>query len=1088
MTYKDIIQYVDRLIFERGLNYFQNGQVLDFRKINDVVIASVKGSFEKQYDVHITLSPEGKVLDSHCTCPYWDRCKHVAAVLIFLMNGSVQNDARAVMNPLREYEGKHSQSKIINLSSLIRKRDRKEVYNLFHNAYARVDALKSIFGKRHFIEPDKEYRLVFVVNVAALYTEFDIGSADMIPGLQYIKKDGTFGKIYSLNDFRNYNHKSDEEIYLLNRILTDRKGKGYIPFSNYIDYILDNHEKLTVFLRLASGDVPLVSFHPIRATTMKFILKDIRKEAVFFRPEFRFFIDGVTCVSSRPRNCFVFRYGILFVLITDRGQVVYNRIDKYYTEFVSMFLNEVSVLDPDEIDYITSFVNNYLKDSITIDFRQKVVRLERELPKSIIELNLSRTSDGDLSLKLFFNYGGMEAGYSENIPLFVKEDLDEEVVAIKREDKFEKDIAGYLSTLLKDRIVLNNLHVSGKLNQLRLNMTFPDFLKEFGRFLLDEGFELRAGGNKRLSRNSGTLAYEVKNGIDWFDLQVSLLDEEGNLRSIDIEGLDRELGLLKTDTGYIFINSEDLEKIILLKDEGLNDEGRLKVSRLDFDLLSRMYPFLSPEGKNSLDHYLKLYLKLSDIREIPSRKVPSGFKGKLRHYQEQGFNWLLFLNEHGINGLLADDMGLGKTVQTLACLQSLKESGSLGVVLIVVPVTTLANWESEIERFTPGLKVIRHSGTARVKDPEFLKTHDIVLVSYQTLRNDVTVLGGLEVDYLILDESQNIKNVFTKTHGAIRMLEAKHKLCLTGTPIENSTLELWAQMDFLNPGLLGTLDEFKNRFMRSIELSDDEMSAERLKKIVSPLILKRTKGEVVKELPPKEVIVQYIEMEDNQREAYNKLKEKYRALVAGSVKQNGIRKSMVEIFTALLRLRQMALFPEIADRQFLGVASAKMEYFKEMLDEILDENHKILVFSQFVSVLRRLEDYLKSQNLKYSYLDGSTRHRKEQIKQFQEDPETRIFLLSLKAGGIGINLTAGDYVILFDPWWNPAVEMQAIDRTHRIGQKKKVIAYKFIMKETVEEKIIKLQERKLDLVTRIVTGDRGVLAALSEEELMSLFS
>jgi len=409
-------------------------------------------------------------------------------------------------------------------------------------------------------------------------------------------------------------------------------------------------------------------------------------------------------------------------------------------------------------------------------------------------------------------------------------------------------------------------------------------------------------------------------------------------------------------------------------------------------------------------------------------------------------------------------MGLGKTVQTLAFLQKLKEDNDLGKVLLVVPVTTIVNWETEIERFTPELKYTRHFGQTRTKDEELVKNFDIIIISYHTLRNDIDFFYNFEFDYLILDEAQNIKNSSSQIFKTVKIIKAKHKLTLSGTPIENNTLELWSQMDFLNSGLLGTIYEFKKNFANPIEAYHDKNAVERLKKIIYPFILRRKKQEVAKDLPEKEEIILFCEMD-----------------------KSGVQKSAFQIFEALLRLRQAALFPELIDLKFKNIQSIKFEELKEKIEEGINENHKILVFSQFVKSLKIIEKFVIDKKFKYSYIDGQTKNRDKEIKSFQEEENVNLFLLSLKAGGVGINLTASDYVILFDPWWNPAVESQAVDRTHRIGQTKKVIVYKLIVKDTVEEKILHLQEKKKELVSELITEDSAFFKSLSKNDILDLF-
>ena len=446
-----------------------------------------------------------------------------------------------------------------------------------------------------------------------------------------------------------------------------------------------------------------------------------------------------------------------------------------------------------------------------------------------------------------------------------------------------------------------------------------------------------------------------------------------------------------------------------------------------------------------------------------------------------------FLWKNNLNGLLADDMGLGKTVQALALIRKMKDENPLLSCLFAVPVTTLPNWEAEIARFTPGLSCIRHHGQGREKDtPDFAA--DIVLVSYHTLRNDLKIFQKKEWDCFLLDEAQTIKNSDSQVFKAVRSIRAKFRLSLTGTPVENRSAELWSQMDFLYPGLLGSKKEFAARFAKPIEESHDPKASGLLRQLTSPFILRRKKEDVAKDLPPKEEIVLTVEMEPEQKAVYEKVRTFYSQKVHQTIDDKGLEHSAITIFEALLKLRQAALFPELLGPEYAGIPSCKFESVKRLIAEAVEEGHKILLFSQFVQTLKIIEKYIVEEGYSYAYLDGQSRDRGEIVQKFQEDPETKIFLISLKAGGVGINLTAADYVILFDPWWNPAVERQAVDRSHRIGQDKKVIVYKPVVRGTVEEKILELQERKKALVSELVAEDTGIFKELKRDDILALFS
>ena len=380
-----------------------------------------------------------------------------------------------------------------------------------------------------------------------------------------------------------------------------------------------------------------------------------------------------------------------------------------------------------------------------------------------------------------------------------------------------------------------------------------------------------------------------------------------------------------------------------------------------------------------------------------------------------------------------------------------------------------------------------HHGSERPRDAQAFEDLDLVIVSYATLRIDQEIFQQREWKVLMLDEAQSIKNPGSQSFKAVKTLKSRHRFTLTGTPLENSVIDLWAQFDFLEPGLLGSVQRFKKRFgSRGADSPDPERM--RLQRIVRPFMLRRTKDAVEKSLPPKEEVRLFAEMGTRQRAAYDALKDGYRRRIAAALREKGIAGSGALIFEGLLRLRQAACIPEHANPSLKDVPAAKLELLEDVLEEIVAEGHRVLVFSQFVQTLKVISGMLDHRQVPYAYLDGSTRNRQQVIDRFQADPGVPLFLLSLKAGGLGINLTAADYVVIFDPWWNPAVERQAVDRSHRIGQKKPVFVYRLITRESIEERILTLQDQKRALAAELIEENPRSLLSLGEEELIGFFS
>ncbi|MEO6393136.1 MAG: DEAD/DEAH box helicase, partial [Pyrinomonadaceae bacterium] len=519
---------------------------------------------------------------------------------------------------------------------------------------------------------------------------------------------------------------------------------------------------------------------------------------------------------------------------------------------------------------------------------------------------------------------------------------------------------------------------------------------------------------------------------------------------------------------------------------GEETEQGLRLNQHHVTLIDQL--LADDERTQTDEEFKKRAARLSDFSGIKTRKPPKDFVGELRPYQKAGFDWLYFLHDYGFGGCLADDMGTGKTVVTLAFLQSLKERG-LGKTpsLLVVPRSLIFNWEREAARFTPKLKVLNHAMPGRTGQAEEFAQHDLVLTTYALMLRDHALLRSFEFNYLILDEAQMIKNPLSETAKGARGLHGAHRLTLTGTPVENNTSELWSQFAFLNPGLLGNAAYFREEFSTPIERNGDEDAAGFLRKMVHPFILRRTKDQVAPELPPRTERQLICDLEPVQRKFYNEKRDHYRALLLKMIDQKGMDQTRIQVLEGLLRLRQICNHPLLVDKSFRG-GSAKFDLLVETLETLQAEGHKALVFSQFVGMLKLVSAELEKRGIPFSYLDGKTKDRQQRVDEFQQDPSIPFFLISLKAGGVGLNLTAADYVIHIDPWWNPAVEMQATDRTHRIGQDKPVFIYKLIVRDSVEEKVVLLQERKRSLVTKLISTEGGFFKSLTAEDVRSLFS
>jgi superfamily II DNA or RNA helicase len=603
------------------------------------------------------------------------------------------------------------------------------------------------------------------------------------------------------------------------------------------------------------------------------------------------------------------------------------------------------------------------------------------------------------------------------------------------------------------------------------------------RTLLGEGWLVEAQGKPY--RTAGRTELRVASGIDWFELQggVEFAGETTRLPEL-LAALRRGESFVPLADGSLGLLPEEwLRRFAPLAASGRAEGDHLRFERAQASVLDAL---LTAEPAATWDEtFAGVRERLARAARIVPAAAPPGFVGELREYQRAGLGWLHLLRDLGFGGCLADDMGLGKTVQVLALLESRRTrrgDEGLGPSLVVAPRSLTFNWLAEAARFAPLLRVLNHTGIERARDAAVLAGGDLVLTTYGTLRRDIETLREVEFDYVVLDEAQAIKNRDSQSAKAARQLKGRHRLALTGTPVENHLGELGSLLEFLNPGMMGA-----STLLRPKGNPDEETRA-RLARALRPFLLRRTKGQVAAELPAKVEQTLYCELPPRQRRLYDELRDHYRSSLSARIGERGLGRTKILVLEALLRLRQAACHAALLDRGAADEPSAKLDVLLPQLREVLAEGHKALVFSQFTSFLALLRHHLDREGIAYAYLDGRTRDRQERVERFQSDPSCGLFLISLKAGGLGLNLTAAEYVYLLDPWWNPAVEAQAIDRAHRIGQTRRVFAYRLVARDTVEEKILALQATKRDLADAIVQADQSLLRNLTREDLELLLS
>lgn len=690
-------------------------------------------------------------------------------------------------------------------------------------------------------------------------------------------------------------------------------------------------------------------------------------------------------------------------------------------------------------------------------------------------------SDMSLSLKLVFSYDDVLVPYDAAKLREVVKNLDGYTV-VNRNKQFEKEAWEQISEY--------------PLKETLPGVFFPKhdpvlFLYKKLDKLKEDGFEIY--GEKELKnlivqQQTPQLRLSIQSGTDWFDIkgEVKFGDHKLMLKDL-LDSVKAGKQYIRLDDGSLGVLPESwVRKFMRVLPLGTQEEDGLLFSHAQALLVNEI-----AEEAVTVQHDEVYRVRLDQLRGftgIKNKKIPTQVNAAVRDYQKAGYSWLHFLKEYSFGGILADDMGLGKTLQVLMMLLHEKRNGPDTPSLIVAPTSLIFNWINESAKFTPELRFFRYYGGDR-KENDLLekKDYDVLITTYGVMLLDIEELKKVRFNYIILDESQKIKNPISKTAKAAFTLKGDHRLCVTGTPVENNLAELWSQFNFTNPGLLSGLPTFKQLYITPIQKYQDEDTLAALRKITFPFILRRTKELVAAELPEKTEIIHYCEMEEEQRKFYEYWRDTIKISLLTEIEKKGFNKSRIKILEGLLRLRQIANHPRLLKQKEV-TKSGKFDEFRLLVDSVTKENHKILVFSQFTKMLEILRQSAEKRGIQYAYLTGSTVNREEEVAKFQENPEVKLFFISLKAGGFGLNLTAADYVIHYDPWWNPAVEQQATDRAHRIGQQKKVFVYKLITRDTVEEKIIKLQEVKRKLADSVLSLEGSGFKNLTADDIKELFS
>lgn len=1042
---KDLKDKVPDIIFRQGLDYFKDGRV----KVDQIDGLSVMATVRGTYPYTVRLNIDGSSFTSTCTCPYKYVCKHAVAVAL-----KVIEDQTTVESP---------------------EEDEEEGWKDYFDKLIAIQQVDNEFSK------EVRWKLIYIIHITENYWNIK-------PVKVYMKKDGTYGRVQEPS----YNELSAQNVFrtsgdliaisYLERLQTQQSSvyyRGRLETS-YLKFGLDagqlfnllRHSELhvknddgTIGTRIRFGRKPW-------KLRFKLLLEDGKYH---FQPYLQ--RDGEEVVIDNNSN-----------ILTVNPIWFYRRGKLYRCEFplsysyIKSFIDEKLTIEVDSIEY-EMFISDYLAKLPIFPYVDFPAGIEIHEIRDVSESRLYiEEMDDQLVVSLAFLYENIEIAYSQTNDQHLQYDQElKKIIRVHRDldlEQVERE------KVLDSGIVEDTPGLFYATFEDSLEWLFDGLpkLAEAGFAILGEESLVRF----KVRRSKGDFSVNISSEEDWFDIELNL---EFDGVSVTLEELKKALRANKKyiklrDNTIARLPEKLIEKFNYIINFGKVEDNTMRFANHHMTFVDKL---LLEADHKTLDALSQEKLeKLDTFEKIKTYNLPMDFKGELRDYQKSGYDWMNFLREFSFGGILADDMGLGKTIQTIAVLTDVIEKNRKSTSLIVAPTSVIFNWVNELQKFSPNITFLVHYGTRRSKDIRRLKKYHLVLTTYGHIRRDINFLKDIKFTYAILDESQNIKNPQSETAKSILLLEAENKLALTGTPVENNTLDLWSQFAFVNPGLLGDQNFFKESFMRPIERDKNVQVADTLKRLIFPFILRRTKEGVATELPPKVESLTHSPMVESQQALYDKWRLSYRDSIVEEIESKGLNKSKFKVLEGLTKLRQIACHPALVTNN-PNDTSGKFEALKVMIQEIISEKHKVLIFSQFVQMLQIIKRYFDEEGIAYSYLDGSTKDRTEPVRTFQEEEEVRTFLISLKAGGTGLNLTAADYVIHFDPWWNPAVEMQATDRAYRIGQTRHVFAYKLISKDSVEEKIVKMQESKKALVESLISTEETFFKSLTKDDILELF-
>lgn len=1038
-----IANRVSSIIQSRGRNYINRVEITKTK--SGSIQAIVYGTY--RYQASINKDAKGRYIDK-CDCPYGETCKHTVALAYVIEKNPMlisilDTTSLAIKGPLSSRQLMQTLEEI------------NRVYYENHKYDRPPEQLKENHGLYYRFKTEEEYGRVPYSKLA-----IETGRYLIHPKTNKL----TLRNNKSLSETMNepgYITPLDENIMKILSYSVHKKSR--YSFSSYDslpihDDIIDELFSLLTQAQMVlwEDNIPLT----IASESAQFTIECIQT------------INGYTWQPT-------FNYQNKKQIIKKQDIIFFNHkpVIAKFEQSLYRLQNDMDIATLQPALNLGSFSSEIFKNPQVVN---KILTISQIVPIQL-PINLTKDAtaeaptpllllDRDITpwtVELFMTYGDYRFPAGSTTPLLFNNSINNKIS--KRDLAKEKDLYQQICTLFKMQEPFRILYED---REYFLHKVFPQIQLNWKIALKNEISPVK--------RSIAHFNFDQTSGINWLDIDGTVKIDDSTLALSDIlDELLKENPFLTIKGASYLLSSQDKQKLLKLSAYYNKKERKVKLSRFHLGALDELDGIIDTSKlNNTWQQTLKAIHSFKILKEAPLPKI---FQAKLRPYQQEGVNWINFLKEYKFGGILADDMGLGKTIQTLTILANTHEDKSITKPsLIVAPTSVVYNWQEEISRFTPGLRTHLYIGKERTFPKD--KNINIIITSYSLLWRDHELFTRRNFYYIILDEAHYIKNHKSQTAKVAHQISAEHRLSLTGTPLENNLTELWSQFAFVNPELFGALEHFKQTFVNPIEKYQSLEAKQHLQRLIKPFLLRRLKRDVLKELPAKIEQTIWCEMNEKQRTLYDVMKQHYQAKILKIVEQKGIKKSQIEILEALFRLRQICCHPDLLklnerkSYSFLPEklrdihTSTKLELVIELLQTAIAEGHKVLLFSQFVTMLNILQNELNKVKISSLMLTGKTKNRQKLIKTFQTNMSYSVFLLSLKAGGTGLNLTVADYVIHYDPWWNPAVEIQATDRAHRIGQTKSVSVYKVLVKDSIEEKIQALQEKKKGLIEDIIGG------------------